>query len=116
MYQEQETINNAEGTAKEISETATAETPESTPDVAQETPIRSGRTNKGSKTGQQTKLTPATTGKIFLILHASGKYQEVAEKDLSTKVGTVLNEAGIRIVDGELLLPELNFRRINQAQ
>ncbi|MDX2031358.1 MAG: hypothetical protein SF339_11845 [Blastocatellia bacterium] len=55
--------------------------------------------------------TPAvSTGPLYLLLAANGKYRELQEADLVTEAAGVLRDPSLRLVKAQSLTPQISFK------
>jgi hypothetical protein len=68
---------------------------------------------KAAKPKLATKLAskPAqNNGPVYLLLFANGKYKELRESELNTEAAGVLKDQSLRLVKGQLLVPQISFK------
>jgi hypothetical protein len=49
-------------------------------------------------------------GPVYLLLFANGKYKELRESELNTEAAGVLKDQSLRLVKGQLLVPQISFK------
>jgi len=53
---------------------------------------------------------PAANGVVYLILEKNGRYKELREADLLNEAGRVLKDPSLRLIKGQLLVPQITLR------
>ena len=53
---------------------------------------------------------PASDGSVYLLLEKTGKYRQISESDLLVEAGRMLKEPSVRLVKGQLLVPQITLR------
>ncbi|MGH9801055.1 MAG: hypothetical protein ACRD82_11875 [Blastocatellia bacterium] len=51
-----------------------------------------------------------SSGPVFLLLYANGKYKELRESELNTEAADVLKDPSLRLVKGLNLVPQISFK------
>jgi hypothetical protein len=52
----------------------------------------------------------ATSGPVFLLLQANGKYKELKESELTAEAASVLKDPSLRLVKAQPMIPEISFK------
>lgn len=53
---------------------------------------------------------PASDGSVYLLLEKTGKYRQISESDLLVEAGRMLKDPSVRLVKGQLLVPQITLR------
>ena len=57
------------------------------------------------------KPKPVTTsGPVYLLLFANGKYKELREAELNSEAASVLKDPSLRLIKGQILVPQISFK------
>ncbi len=51
-----------------------------------------------------------TTGPVYLLLFANGKYKELRESELNSEAASVLKDPSLRLIKGQILVPQISFK------
>lgn len=51
-----------------------------------------------------------TTGPVYLLLFANGKYKELREAELNSEAASVLKDPSLRLIKGQILVPQISFK------
>lgn len=52
----------------------------------------------------------ATSGTVYLLLSANGKYRELRESELMSEAAAILKDSSLRLVKGQFLVPQISFK------
>jgi hypothetical protein len=57
---------------------------------------------------------PISSGPVYLLLGANGKYKELREAELLTQAATLLKDPSLRLIKGYLLVPTISFKAVEE--
>lgn len=78
--------------------------------AATDGPAESNETSPKPKKKAAAKPKQATTGPVYLLLSANGKYRELRESELLTEAAAILRDPSLRLVKGQFLVPQISFK------
>ena len=62
------------------------------------------------KRAQRSKPAHAPNGVVYLLLEKNGRYKEVREADLLGEAARMLKDRSLRLVKGQLLVPQISLK------
>ncbi len=84
-------------------------TPESKTSTTEAAKPKRSKTKRPAKRAKQ-----AAKGTVYLLLFKNGKYKELREADLTIEASHVLKNPSLRLVKGQLLIPEITLRPVGE--
>jgi len=88
-----------------------------TPTAAEDSKVADSAAETSTKQVAKAKPKPAakpkpvtTTGPVYLLLFANGKYKELREAELNSEAASVLKDPSLRLIKGQILVPQISFK------
>jgi hypothetical protein len=97
-----------EKTFKKMNKRENQEAPEATTSQGNHQPASTKSVAPRKKRGRQPA--PPGDGTVYLLLEKTGKYKEISESDLLVEAGRMLKDPSIRLIKGQLLIPQITLR------
>jgi len=83
-------------------------------DPAAGTSTKSAATKAKPRPAAKPKPAGQSTGPVYLLLYANGKYKELRESELNSEAASVLKDPSLRLVKGQALVPQISFRAADE--
>jgi len=90
----------------------TAETTSAAESAAAST--KSAAAKAKQKPAAKPKPAAVSTGPVYLLLYANGKYKELREAELNSEAASVLKDPSLRLIKGQALIPQISFKAADE--
>jgi hypothetical protein len=95
-------------TPRKVTQKMAKKSTEEAPAAAQPEAQTSPQTSRPQKRARRAK--PSSNGVVYLLLEKNGRYRELREADLIGEAAKMLKEPSLRLVKGQLLVPQISLR------
>jgi hypothetical protein len=75
---------------------------------------RSATAKAKQKPAAKPKPASPSTGPVYLLLYANGKYKELREAELNSEAAGVLKDPSLRLIKGQALIPQISFKAADE--
>jgi hypothetical protein len=75
---------------------------------------RSATAKAKQKPVAKPKPAAVSTGPVYLLLYANGKYKELREAELNSEAASVLKDPSLRLIKGHALIPQISFKAADE--